>query len=88
MRRHGDCARGEARKPDVFWSSSHTLSNVPLQIMGHSGLVLALEWHLTEPFLLATGARDRTVKVWYVRSHTFDRGPARRVISSHPGPRW
>ena len=37
-----------------------------LKIMGHNGLVLALEWHLTEPWMLATGARDRTVKVWDV----------------------
>ena len=35
-----------------------------LKIMGHNGLVLALEWHLVEPWVLATGARDRTVKVW------------------------
>eukprot|EP00624_Nannochloropsis_granulata_P007241 evm.model.NODE_6953_length_9699_cov_21.716259.1 len=33
-----------------------------LKIMGHNGLVLALEWHLVEPWVLATGARDRTVK--------------------------
>ena len=36
------------------------------KIMGHNGLVLALEWHLTEPWVLATGARDRTVKVCWV----------------------
>lgn len=35
------------------------------QMMGHSGPLLALSGrHLTDMHLLATGARDRTIKIW------------------------
>lgn len=32
----------------------------------HKGLVLALDWHPSKTFTLATGSRDRTIKIWNV----------------------
>eukprot|EP00743_Colponemidia_sp_Colp-15_P008408 GILK01009135.1.p1 GENE.GILK01009135.1~~GILK01009135.1.p1 ORF type:complete len:835 (-),score=98.21 GILK01009135.1:161-2581(-) len=34
------------------------------QIAGHQGPVLAVDWHAEDRFRLATGSRDRTIKVW------------------------
>ena len=65
-----------------LWDRRKPGSTPLLRIMGHNGLVLALEWHLTDPFLLATGARDRTVKVWDVSDQTRDDLKERHVINT------
>ncbi|DAZ96278.1 TPA: hypothetical protein N0F65_008311, partial [Lagenidium giganteum] len=35
-----------------------------IKFTAHKGLVLALDWHPTKPNLIASGARDRYVKIW------------------------
>lgn len=35
-----------------------------LKFTAHKGLVLALDWHPSRPLLLASGGRDRYVKIW------------------------
>ncbi|TYZ60383.1 hypothetical protein PybrP1_003652 [[Pythium] brassicae (nom. inval.)] len=35
-----------------------------LKFTAHKGLVLALDWHPTRPHVLASGGRDRYVKIW------------------------
>lgn len=35
-----------------------------LKFTAHKGLVLALDWHPSKPNLLASGGRDRYVKIW------------------------
>ena len=39
-----------------------------LRFTAHSGLVTCLQWHPTQACVLATGSRDRMVKVWHLPS--------------------
>ncbi|GLD92684.1 hypothetical protein PINS_up001263 [Pythium insidiosum] len=39
-------------------------SQPEIKVQAHKGLVLALDWHPTKSNLLASGGRDRYVKVW------------------------
>jgi len=53
----GDVQIWDIRKPDRFSRN----------FASHNGLVLTLDWHPTKTSYIATGGRDRLIKVWDMR---------------------